>query len=398
MHQILHNKQRARKFTNFADFDQFIHLRHSESDRVGLFNLMLGDVRRMTIYFDRLEHQLKRIARTRDSLFVEHRRGIDLSNDGQFLWTVLRDAEAEASALMCEGRRLNPWLTLGLHLARKWGPRLRPHAFINPNRLDVNHPYSRRTMAHVAYVIRRVCSSRKFRSLVNNDTRNAKENYLSCANLMIDVLKEDARILVLRLDLYFEGDARILSESEAAKTAYDKFLRNLREGEIVPDVLAYIGKREMGLEKRIHYHVLVALDGDEHRNAFQLTEQLVRFWVHDCVGGSSLASAFNCWPRRHELEYNCMGLLHYSDSRMLMGLRLALEYLCKEGAHILVSEHMGRNLRKSIRPKARVDASRRGAPRKHGNDVHVAQQVLLTDVKLDRTWGVERAYPSQKLS
>lgn len=37
-------------------------------------------------------------------------------------------------------------------------------------------------------------------------------------------------------------------------------------------------------------------------------------------------------------------------------------------------------------------ASRRGAPRKHGNDVHVAQQVLLTDVKIDRTWGVERAY------
>ena len=310
----------------------------------------------------------------------------------------MRDANAEAATVLCEGRRFNPWLTLGLHLARKWGPRLRPYAYNNPNRLDVNQTYPRRMMAHVAHVIRKVCSSRKFRAMVNTDTRNSKENYLSCANLMINVLKKDARLLILRVDLYFDGDARVLSESEAANKAYDKFMRNLRENQIVSDVVAYIGKRETGLEKRIHYHVLVALDGDKHRNAYQMIECLARFWVEECVGAKSLASAFNCWPRRHELEYNCMGLLHYSDSRMLMGLRLALEYLCKEGTHLLVGEHMGRNLRKSIRPKTRIETARRGAPRKHGNDVHVAEQVLLTDVKIDRTWGVERAYLPQTLS
>jgi len=384
--------ERAKRFITFADLDQFVHRRFCDDNGIENRLLTLGAVRRMTMYFDRLEQQVKRIANSSSSIFVEHRRGVDLTTDGRLLWSVLRDVEAEAATALCEGRRLNPWLTVGLHLARKWGPRLRPYAFCNPNHLDVNDESARRMMGHIVMVIRKACRSRKFRARVNNDTRNAKENYLSCAELVIDILKDDARPLVLRADLYFDGDARVLSESEAANKTYDKFVSHLRNDQILQDVIFYIGKRETGLEKRIHYHLLIAVNGDLHHNAYQLTEQLGAYWVHNCVGAETLASYFNCWPRRHELEYNCMGLMHYSDSRMLMGLRLALEYLCKEGTHILVSEHMGRNLRKSIRPKTRADASRRGAPRKHGNDVHVAQQVLLTDVKIDRTWGLERAY------
>ena len=72
---------------------------------------------------------------------------------------------------------------------------------------------------------------------------------------MIDLLSENARLLILRIDLYFEGDAKVLSESEEAEQAYDKFLRTLREDRIVPNLLGYIAKREDGLERRIHYHL-----------------------------------------------------------------------------------------------------------------------------------------------
>lgn len=393
MNQIIDPTGKPRKFTNLADLDQFIHHRFRDEFNAEHRCLVVGSVRRMTVYFERLEHQLQRIAASSTSIFNQHKRGIDLTNEGKCLWTVLRDATAEAASELCEGRRLSPLLKLGLHLARKWGSRLRPYAVNNPNHLDVNQDYPRRMMAHVVRVIRKVCKSRKFRAWVNNDTRNAKENYLSCANLVIDLLKDDSRLLILRGDFYFDGDARVFSESEAANRAYDKFLKNLSGNRIVPDVLAYIGKRENGLDKRIHYHVWVALAGDLHQNAHQLTEQLGRFWVHECVGAESLASYFNCWTRRHELEYSCMGLLHYADSRMLMGLRLALEYLCKEGAYLRVSDELGRNLRKSNRRKPTGGTGRRGAPRKHGNDVHVAEQVLLTDVKMrSRTWGVERSH------
>lgn len=382
----------VRKFTNLADLDQFIHQRFRDEAGIERQYLIVGAVRRLGIYLSRLEDQMRRIATSSTSIFYKHSRGIDLEADGHFLWLVLRDADEEATRELCKGRRLNPWLTLGLHLAWKWGAELRQYTEKSPNLLDVNHERPRRIMAHIIYVIRRACTSKMFRNLVNNDTRNAKENYISCANLMLDLFREKARLLILRVDLYFDGDAKIFSESEAANRAYDKFMRWLRDERIVPDVVGYIGKRENGLEKRIHYHVLVALDGDEHQNAYHLTEQLGRFWVDQCVGARALATHFNCWTRRRELEFPCMGLLHYMDSRMLMGLRLAMEYMCKEGNHILVGDGMGRNLRKSVRPKPRDDGNRRGAPRKHGNDIHVAEQVLLTDVKVDRGWGVERAY------
>lgn len=384
--------QQCRKFTNLADLDQFINQRFRDESGAEHHRLILGSVRQMSMYLDRLEFQIRRLATTMTPIMEQHKRGISLTQQGQFLWHVLRDADKKVYSELYEGRRLNPWLTVGLHLARKWGPTLRQYAFNNPNFLDVNHERPRRIMAHVTYVIRRICTSKRFRAQVNNDTRNAKENYISCASLMLDLFREKARLLILRVDLYFDGDAKIFSESEAANKAYNKFMRWLRDGRIVPDVVGYIGKRENGLEKRIHYHVLVALDGDAHQNAYHLTEQLGRFWVDQCVGARALAAHFNCWTRRRELEYPCMGVLHYMDSRMLMGLRLAMEYMCKEGNHLLVGDGMGRNLRKSIRPRLRDDAPRRGAPRKHGNDLHVVEQVLLTDVKVDRAWGIERAY------
>ena len=72
------------------------------------------------------------------------------------------------------------------------------------------------------------------------------------------------------------------------------------------------------------------------------------------------------------------GVLHYTDSRMLMGLRDALEYMCKEGTHSLVKEGMGHNLRKSQSPKRSEGELRRGAPRKQDPELSAARQVLLT--------------------
>ena len=249
--------------------------------------------------------------------------------------------------------------------------------------LDVSLEYPRQMMVHIVKFIRRVCKSRRFRAIVNNDSRNARDNYLSCSEYMLDLLRVRARPLVLRVDLYFEGDAKVFSESKSAGKAHDKFMRNLSESKIVPDVLAYISKRENGLERRIHFHVLIALDGNKHWQAHSLAEELGHYWVDHCVGSSLFASYKNCFERKDEYEFNCLGLLHYADEHMLRGLRLALEYLCKEDSHILVGAGMGRNLRKGQSPDLPADGERRGAPRKYGNDVSLAERIL--HAKADKT-------------
>lgn len=369
---------RAKRFTNFADFDLFIQ--HRFLDEVGIERhyLEVGAVRRLKTYFDRLEHQLRCMASTKVPIFHRHQRGVELTLHARILWTVLRDADSEAPSGLSEGRLLNPWLKLGLLLARKWAPKLRPYAITNPNELDVNDDRARWLMEHVVKVIRRVCNSRQFRSQVNNDNRKARDNYMSCAGLMMGLLRRHSRLLILRVDLYYEGDAKVFSASKSAERSYMKFLRNLRESQIVPDVLAYIGRRENGLDKQIHFHILVAVAGDLHQDAYHLAERLRDFWVDECVGSTSLASAYNCWHRRHEYEFNCIGLLHYADTRMLMGLREAIEYLCKARAYVLVLPQLGRNLRKSVSHRGIEGARRCGAPRKYDPCLSAAKQILFT--------------------
>ena len=367
-----------KRFTNFAALDLFIHRRYMDELGIERTVLEVGAVRRMKTLFSRLEHQLRRVTASATAPWYAHKRGISMTLEGQLFWQVLRDVAAEAPEDLCTGRRLTPWLEVGLSVARKWASTLRAYAIMNPNVLDMREEVPRTLMTRIFRVIRRICRSKKFRTWVNNSTRNAKERYISCANLMIDLLKEDARLLILRIDLYFEGDARILSDSQEAEKAYEKFLRTLREDRLVPDLLGYIAKREDGLERRIHYHILVAMDGDLHQQAYPWTEHMGNFWVNECVGSKALANYFNCWNRRDEYEFNCIGVLHYTDSRMLMGLRDALEYLCKEGPHVLVREGKGHNLRKSQSPK-RIDSERRrGAPRRQDPELSTARQVLLT--------------------
>lgn len=375
----IQSAQRAARFTRLAHLDIFVHRQHLECSESDHLVLGAGAGRRLSNRLARLQELMECIAMTSAPVAFGCGRGFTLSETGRRLWKGLLTASREVPEQCAAGRQLNPWLTLGLRLARKWVPRLRVYSAAHDVRkIDVNEAAPRRMLAHVAKVIRRVCKSRQFRARVTNDARRARDNYVSCANLMIELFKRDARLLILRVDLYFEGDAKYLSDSDDAEAAYCKFLRNLRENCIVPHVLGYIGKREDGLERRVHYHVLVAIDGNEHRSAFHMTERLRSFWDHECVGAKSLGSSFNCWTRRREHEYPCIGLLHYTDSHMLMGLREAIEYLCKEDNQVVIEGGRGRNLRKSQTPRDAEVETRRGAPRKHDREMSAAHQVLLT--------------------
>lgn len=372
-------RTKATRFRDFASTDLLVRHCFKECDGTERVVYEVGAIKRMASYLDWMERSVKRTAKDTTPPWRGRQHGgrywWSTSKDAVDLWHVLRNVD-EAPKELTDGRRLNPHLKLALHLAYKWEPRLR-HFSNGSGRLDLREEYARRTISHIVRVIRRTCNSRRFRNLVNNDTRNAKDNYLSCAKCMLKVFRVHARPLVLRIDLYFESDAKLLSESRAARKAYNKFLRHLSERKILPDVLWYAGKRENGLERRIHFHVMVVLDGDRHQQGHSLTEQLGRFWVDKCVGSPFLSSYKNCWERRGEYKHNCLGRLHYTDEDMLLGLRAALEYICKEGSHILVGKGMGRNLRKGHAPNPPESGKRRGAPRKRGNHITAAVRVLL---------------------
>lgn len=374
---------KRRRFTNLVSTD--LMRRYCYSDESGAIREVYedGEVRQLALYLWRMEKVLKRLARTSDSACIEYRAGsrtlFRISAEARSLWHVIRSVQ-EFSLELTSGRRLNPHLELGLRLARKWEPRLRWFTTMVGG-LSIGEDYPRKVLRHIVKVIRRVCKSKRFRALVNNHARGARDAYESCGNYVLDILRTHARILVLRIDLYFESVAKPLSDTEEADMAFDKFMRNMSGSRIVDNVVGYIFIREDGLDRRVHYHGLVFVDGDEHRQGYNLTERLERFWVDDCVGSSLFASYKNCFDRVNEYEFSCLGLMHYQDDRMLMGLREALEYMCKDKVHVLVRKGKGKNLRKGQPPKVVVGGKRAGAPRKHGISLAIAEQVLFAEAR-----------------
>lgn len=371
------------RFTDFASTDLFARHLLKWDDGSERVVYEVGEIRRLTSYLYYLEENLKGVARGNEPAFESFTRGgrtrYPMSAASRQLWCsfmCITDAPKE----ICSNRRLNPWLRLGLHLIEKWGPRLR--CYIVNGVLDLSTEYPRRILSHIVYVIRRVSKAALFQKQLARDCRRARDNYVSCCEYLLDVLAEDARPLVLRFDLYFEGDAKAISDSGAARKAIDKFIRNMREGRIVSHVIAYIAVREDGLDRRIHYHVMCWLDGNGHRNAHVLGELFGKDWVYNCVGSKALGAYKNCWERRLEYENCCLGLMHYTDEAMLKGLRDALAYMCKltEQPHVYVEKGLGKNLRKGQSPRRRPGRKKPGAPRKQGNDISLARGILLGEM------------------
>ena len=69
------------------------------------------------------------------------------------------DVEVEAPDALCAGRRLGPWLDVGLKVARKWAPMLRAFTVGGPNTLDMNVEVPRNLMTRIFRVIRRICAA-----------------------------------------------------------------------------------------------------------------------------------------------------------------------------------------------------------------------------------------------
>jgi hypothetical protein len=219
--------------------------------------------------------------------------------------------------------------------------------------------------------VRRVCRTQAFKNVLHDHERKAKDNFRSGRDYITEQFERHARLLVLRIDLYFRPDAKGWGYSEAADMALTKYLRALRLGRIVPDYLGFIVKREDGISRGMHYHLMVFLDGHLHRNAFHLTERMGEAWVMRV--GADKGSSFNCYARKDLFRYNGLGLVHVSDTEKLIGLRIALWYMSKQDCVLMVDNSKVKNFWRGWKVKGHTN---RGAPRKRGNDMSLVKRLL----------------------
>lgn len=218
--------------------------------------------------------------------------------------------------------------------------------------------------------VRHVCGRKAFKRMLRKFERKAKDNFRSGCDLVAELFKRHSRLLVLRIDLYFRKDAKGWGYTEEADKAVKLYLRELREGRM-PDFLACIVKRENGICRGMHYHLMVFLNGHERQSAYHLTEVMGKAWEERM--GAGKGSYFNCYANRHLYRFNGLGMVHVSDTEKLMGIRVALWYMSKPASLLMVGDGTGKHFNRSLLPASQ---NKRGAPRKHGDGMDEVKRVL----------------------
>jgi hypothetical protein len=219
----------------------------------------------------------------------------------------------------------NPWVQAMVDALCQWHP---GHEFgeASPNagisRAD------RVRLGHIARYVKQTCQSRAFERRLQDERKLALQNLDGARSYLTWLFALHSQLLILRIDLYYYDKGEEWAGTAEALAAFERFVRMLRIGHIVTDVLGYLLSREVGPERGIHFHVMVILDGYTQKDAYRCTQVIGERWVNDYATAES-GSFFNGYARLHEYEYNGLSLVHASDWQKLLGVLRAIDSMTK---------------------------------------------------------------------
>lgn len=218
-----------------------------------------------------------------------------------------------------------------------------------------------------------------FRKLLKRYLRPAVENYRSLIDLIRALQAKYHHLLVIRLDLsYLKAHSASISYEEVRdhRIAFRRYVKRCKRLE-----RAYLGsvlKLEFGVEKGLHYHALVFVNGDVLHGDVDIARELGEHWKTDITKGKGIY--FNC--NRHRYDERGIGSVRYDDERTRHNLETrVVAYITKPDFYIhSVKRDEHRTIWPSLRPKnepvkrgrkrGKIDASAalksRGLPLKPG--------------------------------
>lgn len=294
------------------------------------------------------------------------REVLQLTRCGQRLAAVCNIVNAAFLARHSQ-HAFNPWIEKMIAALVRWHPEHRFEASHRTISAD-----DAKLLGRMARFVRLACRSRVFQREIQREQQLALQDYRSGCAYIMSVLMRHSRPLVLRIDLYYSGEGRETAFSEESRVAFERFLRTLRREKIVPEVLGCLFSREVGAQRGAHFHLMVIMDGHKFRDADGYTRMIGECWIKS-YAGRDRGTYFNCYTRRNEYEYNGLGLVHASDWKKLMGVRLALEYMTKPNYLIKPKKDGRKNFRRSLVKNVSVKL---GAPRQTEPDLSTAWRVL----------------------
>ena len=263
-----------------------------------------------------------------------------------------------------------PAITVMLRAMRRYATRIGQEA-IGSNR-TTHSPELARLLHKLTRFVRRACGSWKFINAENDYGKQAQDNFDSAREFIYHLAGKHSRLLIIRIDLYYQP----YYESEKANREINNFLRWLRskacKRNLLPGYCGFIIKRENGIVRGTHWHLMVICDGNLQRNAGYLTRMIGEAWAKRTSQGRG--SYHNCYADRAKYEFDGLGLLNLDDWERMAGLRVALHYMTKQDCVLKASNDKVKNFWRST---MRVwPGKKRGKPRLQDDSLKLLRRML----------------------
>lgn len=216
-------------------------------------------------------------------------------------------------------------------------------------------------------------SSAKVRKRLYNrkDSRlKTKENMIELVHALLHV---HSKILVVRIDLGIMRDPESLmnnhippdqwqseQDSQFIIDALERLNKNARMNRM-KHALGYIHRIEYGPQKGFHVHAYYFFDGQDHWADITWGQYIAKQWQHVT---NNQGSVFICNMKKEDYRYCALGMLDYSDVKMLKNLEQSFDYLCKNDQYFqFMTQKRIRGFRCSELPE--IPEVKMGCPRKH---------------------------------
>ena len=178
--------------------------------------------------------------------------------------------------------------------------------------------------------MRRVGSTREFKSRVYEDGRNRARNLKSASTYEEAMFKCRSRLVVIRLDFGYCAEHGESITAAEAKRDFKRFLDNRRHcGNLFRHMKGYIWKLEYGNQgKGYHYHLILFFDGGKIPDGAYHGERISQYWKSNITQGQGYCH--NCNLDSHKYRFLGVGMIHRDDLQKRDNLRRPIEYLTKE--------------------------------------------------------------------
>lgn len=156
------------------------------------------------------------------------------------------------------------------------------------------------------------------------------EDYCLYENALFSIC---ANLVVLRTDLYYKKELAIGIDIHEAIKDLNHLLANRRCNSIFRHVVGYIAKIEYAVEKKVHIHLLVFLDGSKRLRTSHVhfAKQIGEYWIKTITKGRG--DYWNSNARINDfikLGTCGIGPIHANDAEQRQNLRnIVIRYLCK---------------------------------------------------------------------